>query len=124
MPSGQNNMDNKFEDQVLTMEALNEKIASEFTDMKYDTKKRYYGSTKMRYDMNNIKTMLTNMLIRKLYSFPEKMDSPKAQDPSNLVLPNNKYLTLEGVNSTKNVGIWTLKHGIITPKFYKLLINT
>ena len=31
---------------------------------------------------------------------------------------------MDGVHSTKIVGMWTIKHDISTPRFYELLINT
>ena len=40
-----------------------------------------------------------------------------------MVPDNNRDPPLEGVNSTKNGGIWSLKHETSSPKFYELLIN-
>ena len=54
----------------------------------------------------------------------DKMDSPKAQDPTTLLPANNNTPPLEGGNSTKIGAMWTLKHEIISPKFYELLIKT
>ena len=51
------------------------------------------------------------------------MDSPKYCDTTTVVLSNNKDPPLEGEHSTKISGMWTLKHEIISPKFYELLIN-
>ena len=42
----------------------------------------------------------------------EKIDSPKAQDPTTVVPENKMSTPLEGRNSTKNGGIWNLKHEI------------
>ena len=51
------------------------------------------------------------------------MDSPKAQDPTNLVPDNNKAPPLEGRHSTNIVSIWNLNHEIRSPKFYELIIK-
>ena len=40
-----------------------------------------------------------------------------------MVPANKKATPLEGGNSTKNGGIWNLKHGISSPKFYELFIK-
>ena len=40
-----------------------------------------------------------------------------------MVLSNRRALPLDGVHFTKIGGMWTLKHEIISPKLYKLLIN-
>ena len=56
-------------------------------------------------------------------SSPEKKDSPKAQDPTTMVPANNRAPQLEGGHYTKNGGMWTIKHEIITSNFYELLIN-
>ena len=45
-------MDNNLEYQVIIMQYSNEKLASGFTEMKYDTKKRDSESTNIRSDMN------------------------------------------------------------------------
>ena len=52
------------------------------------------------------------------------MDSPKYQYPTTAVPANKKAPPLEGVNSTKNGGMWTLKQEISSPKLYELLIKT
>ena len=85
----------------------------------YDEKMKKYES-----DLDNIKKLLKQVLIQNQNSSPDKMDSPKAQDPTTLVLDNNKASPLEGVHSTKVVGMWTLKNDINSPKFYELLIKT
>ena len=43
----------------------------------------------------------------------DKMDSPKAQDPTTVVLSKNKSPPLEGRNYRKIGGMWTIKHDII-----------
>ena len=51
------------------------------------------------------------------------MDSPKAQDITTAVLANKKDPPLEGGYSTKIWGMWTLKHDIISPKLYVILVK-
>ena len=55
---------------------------------------------------------------------PDKKDLPKSHYPTTLVPTNKRYPPLEGGYSTKIGGMWTLKHEIIPPNFYELLINT
>ena len=57
-------------------------------------------------------------------SSSENKDSPKAQNPTIVVPDNNKSPPLGGGNSTKKCCMWSLKHEIISPKFYELLIKT
>ena len=52
------------------------------------------------------------------------MDPPSSQDTTTVVTANKKASPLEGGNSTKNGGIWNLKHEIISPKLDELLIKT
>ena len=67
-------MDNKLEGQVIIIQTLNEKIDFQFTNMKYDTKKRYSEYNKMVSDMDKIKTMLNNMMSNKQHLYPDNMD--------------------------------------------------
>ena len=92
--------------------------------MKSDTNKKYSEYTKMRSDMNKIKTILTHMMIQKHNSQPENMYPPKAQDPSTVVPANKKAPLLEGGHSTKIGGMRTLKNEIRSPKFYEIIIKT
>ena len=59
-----------------------------------------------------------------LISSPYQKNSPKAQDSNTVFLDNWRDTPFEGRHSTKNGGMWTPKHEIISPKFYELLINT
>ena len=56
-------------------------------------------------------------------SSPDQEDPPKAQYPTTVVPANRRAPTLDGGHSTKIGGMWTLKHEIISPKFYELLIK-
>ena len=57
-------------------------------------------------------------------SSPYNVESSKAQDSDTVVTTNNKDPPLEGVNSIKIDGIWTLKHEIVSSKLYEILIKT
>ena len=54
---------------------------------------------------------------------PYQKDSPKAQDTTTVVPANRRAPPLDGGHSTKNGGMWTLKHDISSPKLYELLIK-
>ena len=56
-------------------------------------------------------------------SYPDNMDSPNYQDPTNLVQVKNKDKPLEVGHYMKIGGMWTLKHEISSPKLYELLIK-
>ena len=45
-------------------------------------------------------------------SSPSQKDTSNPQDPSTVVLANRRSPQLDGVNSTKIGGMWTLKHEI------------
>ena len=53
-----------------------------------------------------------------------KKDPPKPPSPTTMVPANTRNPPLDGGYSTKNGGMWTLKHEISSPKFYELLIKT
>ena len=89
--------------------------------MKSDTKKINFELNEMKSVINDINIML---MVQKHNSYPGKMDSPKDQDNTTVVPTNKKAQPLEGGNSTKIGGMWTLKHEIGLPKFYELLIET
>ena len=93
-----------------------------------DELKRYNDEFKKKLskhdsDFEEIKTLLKQVIVWNQNSFPDSMDYPKAQDPTTLVPANNKAPLLEGGNYTKIGGMGYLKHEIISPKFYELLIE-
>ena len=100
-------MDNKLEEKVLIVQASNEKLASEFTEMKSD--------------ITDIKTTFKQIIAQKHHSSPGNMDSPKAQDTETLFLYTNKAPPLEGGNYMKIGGMWNIKHEIRLSKFFELL---
>ena len=60
----------------------------------------------------------------KIYkSSPAQKDLTNPSDPITLVPANRSDLPLGSGHSTKNDGIWNLKHEISSPKFYEILIK-
>ena len=113
--SEQNNIYNKSYGQLLIIQA---NIDSNRQDHDEKMKKQY-----SKFD--NITEMIKKMMdhIQVSNSLPYKMDSPKAQDTTTVFLANKKSPPFEGAHYTKIGGMWTLKHGISSLKFYELLIN-
>ena len=64
------------------------------------------------------------MVVQNHHYSPGKMDSQKSQDPDTVVPAKKKAPPLEGGNSMKNDGMWTLKNEINSPKLYELTIKT
>ena len=81
---------------------------------------------KQDYKLDKITAMVKNIMDQiQISNFsPEKVYSPKSQDPATVVPDNKKSMSLEGGNYTKNGGMLTLKHDIRPPKFYRLFIKT
>ena len=105
-------MENKSDEQLLIMQSTIESIR------KYYDEKAKNLTEKLT---STISSIMDQIKISK--SSPEKKDSPKAQDPTTMVPANNRAPQLEGGHYTKNGGMWTIKHEIITSNFYELLIN-
>ena len=87
--------------QLLTMQAM-----IDFNSQDYDDKTK-----KLAED-------LTEMIASRMYQIKmskysiDKKNPKNLQYPINVVLDNKKASPFEGGNSTKNGGIWTLKHDI------------
>ena len=109
-------MDNKSDCQFLIMKATIDSIRQD-CDKKIN---------KQDCKLDKLTAMVENFMDHiKISNYsPDKMDLPKAQDPTMTVPDNHKDPPFEGGNSTKNGGMWTLKHDISSPKFYELLIKT
>ena len=68
-------------------------------------------------------TSITDHINTFKYS-PTQKYSPTPPYPTTVVPDNKNSPPLDGGQSTKIGGIWTLKHEISSPKLYELLINT
>ena len=74
----------------------------------------------------DFKEMLTSIMdqINTFKSSPTQKDSPNPPDPTTALPANRRAPPLDGGQSTKIGGMWTLKHEISSPKFYEILIKT
>ena len=54
---------------------------------------------------------------------PAQKDTLTPLEPINVVPSKRRYPQIDGVNSTKIGGMWTLKHDISSPKFYGIIIK-
>ena len=61
--------------------------------------------------------------INTLESSPTQKDTSTPPETTTVVPSNRRDPPLEGGNSTKIGGVWTLKHEIISPKLYELLMK-
>ena len=73
-----------------------------------------------------ITSTITSMMdqISTFKYFPTQKYSPKPPDHSTVLQDNRRCPPLEGGQSTKIGGVWTLKHYIISQKLYEILIDT
>ena len=103
-------MDNKSDDQLLNMKATIEA-------------NRKDSDEKMKNTTEDCTAIITSMMeqIKISKSSSDNKDSLKSQDTTTVVPDNNSYPPLEGWNSKKTGGTWTLKHDISSPKLYELL---
>ena len=106
-------MDNKPDNQLLIIQANIEA-------------NRKYPEEKMTNLTEDLTGMIESMMgqIKFSKSSPDNKDSPKTQYPNNVVPSNKKVPPMKGGNYIKIGGMWTVKHEIISPKLYELLINT
>ena len=70
-----------------------------------------------------VNTVITNHINNLKYSSTHKY-SPKPADPTTMVPANTRAPPLDGGQSTQIGGMWTLKHDIISQKFYEIIIKT
>ena len=87
---------------------------------------RQYSDEKMNKLTEYLTEIIASMMdqIKTSISSQYYKNSPKSQDPTNFFPANKKALPLEGGNSKKIGGMWTLKYDISSPKFYELFIQT
>ena len=62
--------------------------------------------------------------INMLKPSPKNKDSRKAHNTNPLLPAKRISPPLEGGHNTKIGGMWTIKHEIVSPKFYEILIKT
>ena len=120
MPKGGNKMDTKSDEQFLTVEATIKANKQEADRNQVKTDKKL---TKITEDLQKLITLMMDQdnLSR---SSPSQKDTSTPLDPTTTVHTNRRDPSLE-VGVSKNIGgMWTLKHDIISPRFYELLIKT
>ena len=80
----------------------------------------------MKNIIEDLKAMMTSMMdrITILKSSLYQKGLPKDQDTIAVVLANRRSLPFDSGHYTKIVGMWNLKHEIISPKFCEILIKT
>ena len=113
-----------MDDQLLAMQDYidtNKQATDELRKYCDDLKKKL---NKHYSEFSNIKTFINKVLGNNQNSLTDNMDSTKAHYSTNVVPYNKKDTPLEDGNYTKNGGMWTLKHEIISPKLYEILTKT
>ena len=103
-------MENKSEDKfTIMLKYYKQETDEKLTKLSDDLKKKFSVLSDQINKSNQINTMSS---------------SPTPPDPTTMVPANRRAPSLEGGNSTKIGGMWTLKHDISSPKFYEILIKT
>ena len=99
IPSEKNKIDNNSDDQLLIIQATTE------------ANKQYYDE-KIKDIIEDLIETITSMMyqIKFSESSPDNNYSPKDQDPTTVVPDKKKAPPVEGGNSTKHFGMYTLKH--------------
>ena len=112
-------MDTKSDDQFLDIEATIEENKQEADKNHNETTENIKQLTET---LNKVFKGLTNKNnISK--SSPAQKDAMTPPEPTTTVQNKNKAPPLEGYHSENIGGMWTLKHEIISPRFYELLIK-
>ena len=117
-------MDKNIYYQLLIIKYLVDANNQDTGAIKQALKKQYTKFTKIYSDSDKIKIILKQPMVHHEYYSVEKMDVPNTQNPDTLFLANKKAPPLEGGNSMKIGGMWTLKHETNSPKLYEILIKT
>ena len=116
-------MDNKYDEQFIIMQATIKSNKQEIKSNKQDSDEKMMNLTEdfKAILASSITSMMDHINMYKSFSVQE--DSPKHQYPTTFVPSNRRAPPLDGGNSTKFGGMWTLKHEISSLKFYQLIIK-
>ena len=108
-------MDNKSNENFLIIQAIIEANRQE-TDEKL---------TQITEDLKFLTATITSMMDQTNNSMfsPSQKDTSTPPDPTTMVPYYRRAPPLDGVHSTKIGAMCTLKHEIVSPKFYELLIK-
>ena len=119
-------MDTKSDEQFLVVQATIEanKQQDDEKQMKA-SEKQIKTDEKLTQITENLQVLTAFMMDQTNISkfSPSQKDTSTAPDPTTVVKSNRMAPSLEGGNSTKMCGMWTLKHEISSQKFYELLVN-
>ena len=127
MPKGGNKMDTKSDEQFLVIEAIIEANKQDYDKNQVKNyKNRVKNDEKLIILTENLQKLTTLVMDQTNISKSStaQKDTSTPPDPKTVVQTNRRSPPLEGGHST-NIGcMWTLKHEIISPKFYEILIKT
>ena len=113
-------MDNKSNEQLLIIQSTVESNKQETNEKQMKTDEKLAQITENLKVLTALMMDQTNNL--KLSSAHKDASNPP--DPTTMVPANRRDPPLDGGIYTKIGGMWTLKHEIISPKFYEILIKT
>ena len=103
IPSRQNNMDNKLDFHLPTVKSLVDTNKQVNDELQQYNDELNIILNKYESDLDEIKTLLKQVIFNNQNSLPENMYSIKAQYNTTVVPDNKKAQPLEGGNSTKIV---------------------
>ena len=90
-------MDEQFlpiQDLIYTNNQVNDELNQYHDELKEDNNILKKKLTKHDSYLDKIKTLLKQMMVQNQNSSPDKMEWPKAQDPTTVVPDNKKYTQL------------------------------
>ena len=123
-------MENKSDEQFLFIQSTIEAKRQETVDKQMKTNEKQIKTdqklTQITEDLNFFTETITSMMdqTNNQKLLPAQKDTPNPLEPTTVVLSNRRAPPLNGGHSTNIGGMWTLKHEIISSKFYELLIKT
>ena len=120
MTNVSNNMEKKSDEQFIIMQTIIEANKQEMISNKQDSNEKM---TKFTEEFEAMIAAIIYLISTSKY-LPTKKNSPKPPHPTTVVPANRRAPPLDGGQSTKKCGMWTLKYEISSPIFYELFIKT
>ena len=115
-------MYNNYYEQFIIIQSIIETNRQETDEKKINTDEKLTQITEhLKVLTENITPMMDQTNNSKLSSYQKFISNPL--EPTTVVPYNKRFPPLDGGQSTKIGGMWTLKHEIISPKFYEILIK-
>ena len=114
-----NNIDNKSDEQFLIIQSTIDSHKQDTDEIKMNT------DEKLTQIIENFKVLTAFMMDQTNNSklSPSQKDTLTPPVPTTVVPDTRRAPPLEGVQSTKSCGMWTLNHKTSSLKFYEILIN-